>query len=281
MKPATATMLIACFAILTFVFAPTFLWLLTLAWQQPDYSHGLLLPLICGYFLWQARAELKARAKAPVALDLLLGGVLLGTAVVIYAAGRLTQSEFTLWLAFFPATLGALTTLCGRYCARILLAPLLILFLAKPFPDALVPMIFNAFQSWTAQASVWILEQFHVPVHLRGNVIDLPKMSLLVEEACSGVRSLLALTTVAAIFAVTSPWRHRTKIITFFAAIALALVFNILRVLGTATLVVWGFETLAEGFFHSFSGLVSFLLGFVALYYFGSLIDRVSPSSKQ
>jgi exosortase len=117
-----------------------------------------------------------------------------------------------------------------------------------------------------------------IPVFRDGNVMNLPEISLGVAEACSGLRSLSSLTVLALVvgfFVLASGWG---KALLFFLAIPAAIAINVVRVTATA-LMAREDPRLAEGFFHSFSGWVVFIVGFGLLYVVATAIGWIERRS--
>jgi exosortase/archaeosortase family protein len=147
---------------------------------------------------------------------------------------------------------------------------------------------------------------FDIPVLRQGNVIELmPRgaretKKLEVVEACSGIRSLMTLVTLAVVFAYfTRPregddggtnggglsrriksygfWR---SIILVASAVPIAIFTNALRVSGTGILAHYYGTEVADGFFHSFSGWVVYIVAFLLLFAVGWLLDRVGKKGR-
>jgi exosortase len=111
-----------------------------------------------------------------------------------------------------------------------------------------------------------LLPLFGVPVLREGNVIVLPMMKLEVAEACSGIRSLMSLFTLAIFygyFLEKSFWRRVALVL---ASIPIAIAANAVRILGTGLCVQYWDPDKALGFFHEFSGWVIFLVSLACLF---------------
>ena len=105
-----------------------------------------------------------------------------------------------------------------------------------------------------------------MPVLREGNVIHLPVMSLEVVEACSGIRSLVSLTALAVIYGYFVEARTLWRIALVIAAIPIAVVANGLRIMGTGLVVQYWDPQKGEGFFHTFSGWIIFVLSLSMLF---------------
>jgi exosortase len=115
------------------------------------------------------------------------------------------------------------------------------------------------------------LELAGVPVLREGNVLVLASTSLEVVEACSGIRSLVSLLTLALVLGHFSLRRSSSRLLLAVAAIPVAIVANAARVAGTGLAAHYWSPEAAQGFFHGFSGWIVFAVAFAALL----LIQRV------
>ena len=80
-----------------------------------------------------------------------------------------------------------------------------------PLPGILFNAIAFPLQLFAAQVASAFMEMCDVPVFREGNVMHLAAASLDVEEACSGIRSLMSLTTLGLLYAyiVHTSWISR------------------------------------------------------------------------
>lgn len=114
-----------------------------------------------------------------------------------------------------------------------------------------------------------------VPVLREGNVIILPAMALEVAEACSGIRSLMSLMTLAIIYGYLMERRVSVRVLLALASIPIAVAANSFRIVGTGLLVQYWDPEKAQGFFHEFSGWLIFVISLIMLYLLHQII-RVS-----
>ncbi len=244
-----------------------------ICWTKEDYSHGLLLPFISGYLIWTSPKWSLRSAEKNVPFSI-LGALFLAGGLVLLLLGEASDILFFSWAGFFPALIGLLFLLFGRQLVLPFAGALLLNFMAKPLPDSLIPKLFFPLQVFSAKVSARTLEALQVPVYLRGNVIEIPGMQLMVEEACSGLRSLMALLTVAAIVLVSLEIHFIAKGVILLIAVAVAVLLNVVRVAATGVLAHFYDPKSATGFFHTFSGLVVFFIGLIILYSIGTWIER-------
>jgi exosortase len=135
-----------------------------------------------------------------------------------------------------------------------------------PIPAIVFSQITFPLQILASKLSAWILPLFGVPVLREGNVITLPSMPLEVAEACSGIRSLLSLTTLAIMYGYLMEKRVSVRIVLALASIPIAVIANGFRIVGTGLLVQYWDPDKAEGFFHLFSGWLIFVVSLLMLF---------------
>ena len=154
----------------------------------------------------------------------------------------------------------------GAQLLKELCFALMVLLLAIPLPAIVYNQITFPLQILASKLASNLLPYFGVPVLREGNVIELPLMKLEVAEACSGIRSLMSLFTLAVFygyFMEKSVWR---RVVLVLASIPIAIAANAVRILGTGLCVQYWDPDKALGFFHEFSGWVIFLVSLVCLY---------------
>ena len=265
-------------------------------WTDENYSHGLLIPLIIGYILWSERERF---SREPARPSFLWGGLLVVFAMLSLWVGTAGAELYVQRMSLVLMLAGVTIYFWGWRFLRLLLVPLGLLILAIPIPTILFNKIAFPLQLFASRCAVWAMRLFDIPVLRQGNVIELmPKgarepKKLEVVEACSGIRSLMTLVTLAVVFAYfTRPksndgdggggllqrvksygfWR---SVILVASAVPIAILTNALRVSGTGVLAHYYGTEVADGFFHSFSGWVVYIVAFLLLFAVGWLLDRV------
>lgn len=261
------------FGLVIYLFFPTLREIALICWEDDDYSHGLILPIVAIYMIWDRKSQILERIQTAhkagndsatfVPLLVLVAGL------VVFFVGEASQISFTSWFAFFPVIIACFFLVFGKAVALSVAFPIGLLFMAKPLPDSLVVRIFWPLQVFAAQVSTATLKLFNVPVYLSGNIIEIPSMKLLVEEACSGMRSVMAMLTLALIVIYFIELRLVSKILMVCVAVLVAVALNVFRVASTGLLAHFYDPKTATGFFHTFSGLIVFVIGLPILYLIG------------
>ncbi len=290
-------------AAIAFAYAGVLARLAAFWWEDENYSHGLLIPFVIGYILWVERGRLAGEPKRP---SLWWGGAAIVAALAALWVGTAGAEIFTQRTSLVLLLGGVVVYFWGFRLLRLVLVPLFLLLLAIPIPAIIFNKVAFPLQLFASRVAVWTMRQFDIPVLRQGNVIELMPLNsattkkLEVVEACSGIRSLMTLVTLAVVFAYfTSPARHdsggtgggragfRLRNWAFWrfwiivvSAIPIAIVTNAARVSGTGVLARFYGTEVADGFFHSFSGWVVYIVAFLLLFAVGWLLDRLAPGGR-
>ena len=226
-------------------------------WLYDDnYSYGFLIPPLALYFVWERWEELRGLPAEGSAWGL---GVL-ALAFMVFAAGTLGGVLVLPRASAIVFLLGAILWIGGWRWTRDQIAFPLQLFAAE-----------------VAEETLFLLE---VPVRRMGNVMYLPHTQLEVAQACSGLRSLLALVTTGVVFAYFfgRTWLQRGLIVA--VSIPIAILVNAARVAITGLLAHrYGMEV-ATGFFHTLEGFGMFALAFALMAVTGFTIVRLLPERR-
>jgi exosortase len=150
-----------------------------------------------------------------------------------------------------------------------------------PVPNLILQQVTFPLQLYAAKLATGLLDLVGVPVLRQGNVIVLASMPLDVAEACSGIRSLLTLVTLAIIYGYLMETRIWVRVLLAISAVPIAVAANSFRIFGTGLLVQYWDPDKAEGFFHSFSGWLIFVVALVLLFAVHSVISRIWKTSPE
>jgi exosortase len=184
----------------------------------------------------------------------------------VLVVGVLGAELFLSRISLLLLIAGLIVFFLGWNYFRALLFPWTFLVLMIPIPAIVFNQITFPLQILASKIAAGVLPAFGVPVLREGNVINLPAMALEVAEACSGIRSLLSLITLAIIYGYMLENRKSVRVILALAAIPIAVAANSLRIVGTGLLVQYWDPDKAEGFFHAFSGWLIFVVSLSLLF---------------
>ncbi len=236
---------------------------LFLQWiNDPNFSHGVFVPLFAFFVLWQDRKKLAA--IVPVSSWSGLPLVLLSMLVLVL--GVLGADIFLPRVSLLILLAGLIILFQGWTFFRAVLFPWAFLILMIPIPSLIISRVTFPLQLLASKLATVLLRLAGVPVLLEGNLITLPAMQLDVAEACSGIRSLLTLVTLAIIYGYLLETRRWVRVVLALSALPIAVVANGFRVFGTGLLVQYWDPDKAMGFFHTFEGWLIFVVALIMLF---------------
>jgi exosortase len=175
---------------------------------------------------------------------------------------------------------GLIVLFLGWSFFRALLFPWAFLLLMIPIPAILFNQITFPLQLLASRVASTTLPWMGVPVLREGNVIVLPAMALEVADACSGIRSLMSLTTLAIIYGYLMERRVAVRVLLALASLPIAVAANSLRVVGTGLLVQYWDPEKAQGFFHEFQGWLMFVASLVLLFVLHRVLQALWPDKE-
>jgi exosortase len=247
-------------------------------WSSDDnYSHGFFVLPLAAYFAWERRVALAAAVRRPSVFGLV---VILGS-LLVWTAGLLGAELFLTRISLVGVTAGTVLFVWGWTHFRILLFPILFLLLMVPLPAIVFNQIAFPLQLVASQVGEVAIAAAGIPVLREGNVLHLPSQTLEVAEACSGIRSLVSLLMLAIVLGYFTERRTGVRILIVCAAVPIAILANAARVAGTGLAAEWVSPAAAEGFFHTFSGWLVFVVAFAGLLLVQHLLGRVRGRNSQ
>ncbi|HYR75336.1 MAG TPA: exosortase [Pyrinomonadaceae bacterium] len=286
-------------------------------WHDENYSHGLLIPFVIGYILWQERKRFQAAQTRPAVW---FGAIGVTISLLALWAGTAGAELFLQRISLVVMMASVAIFFWGFRLLRLVFVPLMLFVLAIPIPQIVFNKIAFPLQLFASRCAVGAMSLLNIPVLRQGNVIELMPLGastpkkLAVVEACSGIRSLMTLVTLAVIYAYfTKPkggptnfnlssssgnisgekhdklkfvghlksftlWRSLMLVI---AAVPIAILTNALRVSGTGVLAHYYGTRVADGFFHSFSGWVIYIVAALLLFATGWVMDRAAAFARK
>jgi len=245
-------------------------------WQIPDYTFGFLVPPFAAFLAWTKRDVLLRTKLAPS----WYGVVLIALGLVVLLLGVFGAELFLSRFSLVMVMGGLVLAFGGWKLLYELRFSLFVLLLAIPIPAIIFSEITFPLQLLASQLATSLLQVFGVPVLREGNVIKLPMMSLEVVEACSGIRSIMSLFTLAVFygyFLESSIWK---RVFLVLASIPIAIATNAVRILVTGLCVQYWDPDKAMGFFHEFSGLVMFIVSLICLFVLHRILGLIVPKRR-
>ena len=230
-------------------------------WDDPNYSHGFLIPLVSGFFVWKARKKLGTLPTQNSNWGLLV----LVAGLELYVVGTAAMEYFSVRFSMVVVVIGLVLYFGGKKFLKTLWFPLVFLVFMIPIPYVIYYSVTFPMQLFSSKLACGFLQLSGLSVMRQGNVIHLPNYSLEVIEACSGLRSLMTLSALGAAMAYMTQKSLVGGVIVFFSSIPIAIGANVFRLVITALGAFLISPKFAEGFLHEASGLVVFLSGLFCL----------------
>lgn len=259
--------------LLLWLYFPTLTHLVGQWWHDPNFSHGFFVPLFAGFVIWQERTRL-ARIKLQPSWS---GVLILGFGLCVLTLGQMGAEIFLSRFSLLIVLAGLTILFLGWSYFRAILFPWAFLLLMIPIPAIVFNQITFPLQLLASKVASTTLPWLGVPVLREGNVIILPAMALEVADACSGIRSLMSLATLAVIYGYLMERSTSLRVMLALASLPIAVAANSLRVVGTGLLVQYWDPDKAQGFFHEFQGWLMFVASLVMLYLLHRAIRMIWP----
>ena len=240
-------------------------------WFAADsyYSHGFLIPLVSLYLVWQMKEELK---KLPVQKTL-AGLVVIIAGVIIHFFATQFRVNFIAGFGTFFVFTGIVLHYFGWTIFRKVGFPVFFLIFMLPLPSVLIVKLSWQLKMMAADLATDILNHMRIPAVQEGSLIRMRHAQVVVDDVCSGLRSLISLTALGALFAYWFKGSFFKRLIIVLSTIPTAIITNTMRVVILATVSeIWGAEYI-EGFIHDATGYMIFIVAFLIMYFLSRLME--------
>jgi exosortase A len=261
---------VACLFAVLVLYWPTTVSMISIWYRSETFAHGFLVIPLFLFLVWRKRAELalvEPKPYLPALIGVAAAGFLwllgeLASAIVVSQLGMMLIVPFAIW------------AILGTQVIRTLAFPLVFLFFAVPFGEALVPKMMD----WTADFTIRALVLSGVPVYREGNFFTIPSGRWSVVEACSGLRYLIASFVVGCLYAMLTYRSAVRRTVFILASIIVPIVANWLRAYGVVMLAHLTNNKLATGIDHVIYGWIFFGVVMLLLFWLGSFAREDAPA---
>ncbi|MDD5772195.1 MAG: exosortase/archaeosortase family protein [bacterium] len=251
------------------LYLPTF-YKLYMWWESDvNYNHGIIIPLAAIYLIWKKRDILKtlrAESYTPGIYLILVG-------IIFYFIGIRIEFLRIAIFSFFSVLFGLLLYFYGKEVTRELLFPICFLLLMIPIPyiDGLTLPL----KLFASMVSAGFIKLIGIPVIRNGNLIYLKNFTFEVATSCSGLKSIVLVTTVGIFYAYIMQKSLSRRLFISISSIFIAIVANISRIVLTALVSYYFGEKLAFKFTHDFSGIFVFIIAGAMLVITGEAVNWI------
>ena len=194
--------------------------------QREGSSHGLFVPFISGYIIWQKLDKIK-EIKSQLAL--VPGGMVVAVSFLISYFCRNNTGFSMAALSFLLVAAGLILLLFGREMFKEVSFPLVFLVTMIPLPTS----VYSQLSEWMRQATTWgavtLIEPLDIPMHRDGYHVYLPKIHLYVAHSCSGIRYLLSYFVFGIFYAFLYRQSSKARLLLVAATVPLSIVGGMVR----------------------------------------------------
>jgi exosortase len=259
------------FFLFVLAYLTTFEWMWDRWFSEGSYySHGILVPIISAILIWQKRDILKKIRSKPS-----LGGNWLFLAgIIVHILSIIFRVYFTSGFSMIMVLAGFVLAVYGRDFLKEVLFPVIFLVFMVPIPIVIIINISFQMKLLAAHMATVMLNVINIPAIQQGSYIHLEHASIVVEDVCSGLRSLIALMALGALFAYWLRAGMGKKTVLFLSSVPIALITNMLRIMFLAMVSeFWGTQYV-PGLVEDVSGLSVFVLAFLLLSWVEKLLEQ-------
>jgi len=267
-KDALLKWMVGFFVLLIYV--PMFLWMWD-RWFARDsyYSHGILVPFVCAFLIWQKRDVLRKIRPEPSPWGLKL--FFLGIAIHLFSA--LFRVYFTSGFSLIIVLFGLTLHFYGSKMLKEVFFPISFLVFMVPLPMVVITNLSFRLKIFAAKIAVIALNNMRLYCVQHGSTIVMQHAYVVVDDVCSGLRSLITLMALGSLFAYWMKSSFIKKSILFASTIPIAVITNVMRIIFLAFVSeIWG-TRYAVGAIHETSGFIVFFGAFCLLYVVQKLIE--------
>ncbi len=264
-------------ALFVVLFWPTFIWMAE-RFDAHDsfYSHGWLVPIASGWLVWQRRELLKTtQLRASF-----WGLALLIPVLLLHVVATWWDVHFVSGFAMVGAVWALVWTCWGWQALSVSRFPLLFLLFMVPLPGVTLIAISFHMKLFAASLATWALKLIGIPALQAGSTIHVPGISVVVDDTCSGLRSLVSLIALSTLWTSLMPpsakrW-HKCTVVA--SSIPISLAANMTRIIVLVLLSAIYGPQIADSFIHYGSGIVVFGVAVAALAWLSKKLVKPSAS---
>ena len=262
--------LVFALALWAVAYMPAVLWMWNGWWSRDSYySHGVLIPFVSAFLIWQIRDELKTMKpkESPWGMRLILSGVF------IYLFASMFRINSLSAVSMLVVFIGLVFYFYGEEIFKKIAFPVLFLVFMIPLPAVVIARLSFNLKLFAADLAEGVLNGIGILAMREGSIIKMRHAQVVVDDVCSGLRSLISLMALGSIFAYWFKGAMWKRVLIFVFTVPIAIITNMCRVVILAFIAEgWGVEY-ADGFIHDATGMMVFVLAFILLYVVVKLLE--------
>ena len=239
------------------------------------FSYCAVIPLMSLYIVWRERASLRRTPVEPA----LIGGFVVVAAATIGLVGKAMGDSFAIRVSMVLAIAGLVLLLFGKRFFKLLLFPILFLFLMIPWPYVLVKEVAYHLRIINAVLAEGALRLLGVIVYRDSYFLHLPNITLEVADLCSGISSVFALFALGSYYAYFLPLRNWMKLLVVSSTVPFAALINLLRIILTSLLAYYVGPGALHYVIHELTGIITFFIALALFIALAEVLQRRMPAS--
>jgi exosortase B len=255
-------------------YTPTLITLAEGPWKTEQEGHGPLIIAAALWLVWQSRQKLRLTelSPAPITGWLLL---LFGLAVLVLARNQ--DIWFVEVASEIPVVAGCVLLLAGWKVLSIVAFPIGFLIFSAPAPGWMVDAATVPLKVLISDSVTQVLYSAGYPIAQNGVVILIGPYQLLVQDACSGMNSIFALSAIGVFYVYAFRWQEKIRgVILMSLIIPITILANFLRVVALVLIAYYGGVDKIEGPLHDLTGIALFIVAITLMFLCDGLITLVA-----
>jgi exosortase B len=246
------------FASIVAAYVPTFMTLAQGPWQTEQEGHGPLIIAAAAWLVWQSRHKLRTATVSPSPV---LGWLVLLGGLALLVLSRNQDIWFLEVASEIPVLAGCVLLLAGWDVLRILAFPIGFLIFSAPAPGWMVDGATVPLKVLISDLVTNGLYAAGYPIAQNGVIIQIGPYQLLVQDACSGMNSIFALSAIGVFYVYAFRWHEKIRaLILLSLIIPITITANFLRVVSLVLIAYYGGVEMIEGFIHDLTGIALFIV---------------------
>ena len=238
--------------------------------SNADYSHGFLIPILCGYFIWRKKDELKKTALYPSAA----GIIIVFSGLLLYILGKIGYQDFLQYFSMLIVLFGLVYAIAGQGVAKITFFPISYLIFMIPLPQLVYTNVTFRLRILSTELAYFFIKLLGINAAREGNIITLPTCTLIIATPCSGIRGLIVFMAASLAIGYLFQKGLAKRLGLFIFSIILALLMNTLRLTLTAFTANLLKLPQVPASLHDGFGYAVMVLGLVILFGVNNLLNR-------
>jgi exosortase B len=245
-------------------YVPTFITLAQGPWQTEQEGHGPLIIAASLWLVWQSRGAVRSAILSPAPVA---GWLVLLSGLVVLILSRNQDIWFLEVASEIPVIAGCVLLLAGWKVLRILAFPIGFLIFSAPAPGWMVDAATVPLKVLISDLVTQVLYSAGYPIAQNGVVIMIGSYELLVQDACSGMNSIFALSAIGVFYVYAFRWQEKIRgLLLISLIIPITITANFLRVLTLVLIAYYGGVDKIEGPLHDLTGIALFIVAVILMF---------------